>query len=56
MAEIIARVIRRADCEAGQALAEYSLALAFIAIVCVVAVSALGVAITGSFDDITGGF
>lgn len=41
----------RAD---GQALAEYSLILTFIAIVCVVALTALGLAISGTLSGITG--
>ncbi len=42
--------------EAGQALAEYSLLLAFIAAACVVALGFLGVAIAGGLDDLTAGF
>jgi len=42
--------------ESGQALAEYSLILTFIAAVCVLAVGALGVAIATSFGDILPAF
>lgn len=56
MTEIISRLMTRANSETGQALAEYSLALAFIAIVCVVALTALGLAITGKFVEVTAGF
>ena len=42
--------------EDGQALAEYALILAFIAIVCVLAVTLLGVAISGALSGITGAF
>ena len=43
---------RRISREEGQALAEYALILAFIAIVCVLAVTALGLAISGSLSGI----
>ena len=42
--------------EAGQALAEYSLLLAFIAAACVVALGFLGFAIAGGLDAVTAGF
>jgi len=42
--------------ESGQALAEYSLILAFIAIVCVLAVGLLGIAISVGFGAILPGF
>jgi len=42
--------------ESGQALAEYSLILTFIAAVCVIAVTALGVAIAAGFGDILPAF
>jgi Flp pilus assembly pilin Flp len=42
--------------EEGQALAEYSLILAFIFAVCVVVVTALGVAIAGGFSGVIGAF
>jgi len=38
--------------ESGQALAEYALILTFIAAVCVLAATALGLAIAGSFSSI----
>jgi Flp pilus assembly pilin Flp len=56
MAEIINRLITRMTNESGQALAEYSLVIAFIAIVCVVAVTAIGLAISGGFGSVTGSF
>lgn len=49
-------ITERLDREDGQALAEYALLLAFIAIVCVLAVTALGLAISGAFGGITGAF
>jgi pilus assembly protein Flp/PilA len=42
---------QRAD---GQALAEYGLLLALIAVVCIVALTALGLAIAGTLSKITG--
>ena len=42
--------------ECGQALAEYSLIIAFIATVCVIAVTALGIAIAGGFGSILPAF
>jgi Flp pilus assembly pilin Flp len=42
--------------ESGQALAEYSLLLTFIAAVCVLAVGLLGAAIATSFGDILPAF
>jgi Flp pilus assembly pilin Flp len=42
--------------EEGQALAEYALILAFIAAACVLAVTALGLAISWALDSITGSF
>jgi Flp pilus assembly pilin Flp len=46
---------RLAD-QSGQALAEYSLILTFIAAVCVLAVTLLGVAIAAGFGNILPGF
>jgi len=40
--------------EDGQALAEYGLLLALIAVACLVAVTALGLAIAGQLGAITG--
>ena len=42
--------------ESGQALAEYGLILAFIAVVCALAVGLLGAAIATSLGDILPGF
>ncbi len=46
---LIAR-FQRAD---GQALAEYGLLLALIAVVCIVALTALGLAIAGTLSSLT---
>lgn len=40
--------------EDGQALAEYSLLLAFVAMACILALGALGLAVSGQLDNITG--
>jgi Flp pilus assembly pilin Flp len=53
---LIAALIRRITTEKGQALAEYALVLAFIAAVCVIAVTALGLAISGTLEGVTGSF
>lgn len=47
------RRLRDANDEEGQALAEYSLVLALIAVVAATALTALGMAITGTLDEIT---
>ena len=49
----LTRIVRRED---GQALAEYGLILAFIFAVCVIAVTALGLAIAGGLGSVTGAF
>ena len=43
------------DGEAGQALAETSLIIAFIALVCVLALTAVGVALVGGIADVLPG-
>ena len=44
-------VLGRLSADRGQALAEYSLILAFVAMACVLALGALGLAITGHIDS-----
>jgi len=44
----------RFEREKGQALAEYGLILALIAVVCIAALTALGLAISGTLGSITG--
>lgn len=56
MAGLIRTLLRRLEGEEGQALGEFGLILAFVAIVCIAALTALGVAIAGPFGDVTGGF
>ena len=46
----------RIDREGGQDLAEYSLILAFIAAFCLLAATALGIAVAGGFGSILPAF
>jgi len=48
----VLRVVARFRSEAGQALAEYGLILALIAVVCILALTALGLAVGGQLDAI----
>jgi len=54
--EVLAGIVSRFEREDGQALAEYGLLLALIVIVCVLAVTALGLAIFGILGSIVGAF
>jgi pilus assembly protein Flp/PilA len=47
------RFVARFQRETGQALAEYGLILALIAVACIIALVALGVAVSGQLDKIT---
>ena len=51
----LARIWRAQGWETGQALAETSLIIAFIALVCVLALTAVGVAVAGGIADILPG-
>ncbi len=55
MTNLLVRLRRTMDSESGQALGEFSLVLAFIAAVCVVALTAIGVAILAPFENLLGG-
>jgi len=50
--QILEMIIKRFDSEDGQALAEYGLILALIAIFCLIALGALGAAVSGILDDV----
>ena len=50
----VARFVSQFEREEGQALAEYGLLLALIAVICLAALGALGLAISGTLDSITG--
>ena len=56
MLEYIVKLVLGRGSEPGQALAEYSLILAFIAMVCVVALGLLGLPLAVQIDSITAGF
>ena len=50
---ILARFAARFRGEDGQALAEYSLILAFVVVASILALGALGLAVAGQLGDIT---
>lgn len=56
MLEYIVKLVLGRGSEPGQALAEYSLILAFIAMVCVVALGLLGLTLAVQIDSIAAGF
>jgi pilus assembly protein Flp/PilA len=54
MNEALVWFVARFEREDGQALAEYGLLLALIAVVCIAALTALGLAVSGTLSSITG--
>lgn len=52
--EALVWFVSRFEREEGQALAEYGLLLALIAVVCLAALTALGLAVSGTLGSITG--
>jgi len=52
ISEFVTRLVARFRSETGQALAEYGLILALIAVVCILALTAVGLAISGNLDSI----
>ena len=52
ISEFVVGLVARFRSEAGQALAEYGLILALIAVVCILALTALGLAVGGQLDAI----
>jgi pilus assembly protein Flp/PilA len=50
--ELIVGLVTRVRSEAGQALTEYGLIMALIAVVCMAALGVIGLAIAGFLDDI----
>jgi len=55
MLEYIVKLVLGRGSEPGQALAEYSLILAFIAMVCVVALGLLGLTLAVQIDSMAAG-
>jgi len=56
MIKKVCSVLCRRDAERGQALAEYSLILGFVAAACVLALGGLGLAIAGHIDTFGAAF
>jgi len=56
MTNLMIRLRRILDSESGQALAELSLVLAFVAIVCVAVLMAIGVAVVTPLENFVAGF
>ncbi len=52
--EALLRLMARFQREDGQAMAEYGLILALIAVVAIAALTALGVAVSGKLNSISG--
>jgi pilus assembly protein Flp/PilA len=52
MSKWIWRLLARFESEEGQALAEYGLIVALIAVVCILTLTAVGVAVSGNLDAI----
>ena len=52
MSKWIWRLLARFQSEEGQALAEYGLIVALIAVVCILTLTAVGVAVSGNLDAI----
>ena len=56
MLEYIVKLVLGRGSEPGQALAEYSLILAFIAMACVLSLGLLGLALAAQIDNVVAGF
>jgi len=56
MIENVLRALDRVNAERGQALSEFSLILAFVAMACVLALGLLGLAIAGHIDSFAARF
>lgn len=52
--EAMVRFMSQFEREDGQALAEYGLILALIAVACLLTLTALGVAVSGTLGSVTG--
>ena len=56
VAEYARGIFERLNAQRGQALAEYTLILAFIFIACVLALGFLGLALAGQIDSLDGAY
>jgi pilus assembly protein Flp/PilA len=56
MANLIAIIRTALNREDGQALSEYGLILGLIAVVCLIALTAIGLAVSGALDSFAGAF
>ncbi len=56
VAEYARGIFERLNAQRGQALAEYTLILAFIFIACVLALGFLGLALAGQIDSLAGAY
>ena len=52
ISEFVMRLMARYESEKGQALAEYGLILALIAVVALAALTAIGLAVTGTLQNV----
>ena len=52
ISEFVTRLMARYESEKGQALAEYGLLLALIAVVCIAVLGTIGLAIAGKLGDV----
>ena len=50
---LLIRIQARLQDEEGQALAEYGLILGLIAVVCIIALTGIGLAVSGQLDSVT---
>ena len=56
ISEFVMGLVARFRREAGQALAEYGLIIALVALVCILALTALGLAVSGQLDALAAAF
>ena len=54
--DVMLRALSAFEREKGQALAEYGLILALIAVAAILALTALGLAVSGKLDEVTAAF
>lgn len=54
LSKLYVAILDRFTGEDGQALSEYGLVLGLIAVVCIIALTAIGLAISGDLDSLSG--